>query len=79
MNVPGPAASELKLKANVPPDPAAGELELKVNVPAEPTAGALELNAKAPPVPKTVFEDMIEKNGVDQFMFGPPPGVTKRH
>ncbi len=33
----------------------------------------------APPVPKTVFEAMIEKNGIDQFMFGPPPGVTKRH
>ena len=22
---------------------------------------------------------MIEDHGTDQFMFGPPPGVTKRH
>lgn len=28
---------------------------------------------------KTNFEVMVEKNGIDQFMFGPPAGIEKMH
>ena len=28
---------------------------------------------------KTNFEQMVEKNGIEQFMFGPPPGIEKMH
>jgi hypothetical protein len=34
---------------------------------------------KPVPVVKTNFEFMIEKDGIDQFLFGPPSGVEKVH
>lgn len=32
-----------------------------------------------PPSHQTNFERMIEENGTDQFLFGPPSGITKKH
>ena len=41
--------------------------------------GAIAVEYKAPkPVP-TNFEVMIEKDGLDQFLFGPPAGIEKMH
>lgn len=47
-----------------------------------PAAGgttAIATEYKAPkPIP-TNFEVMIEKDGLDQFLFGPPAGIEKMH
>lgn len=41
--------------------------------------GSVAVEYKAPkPIP-TNFEAMIEKDGIDQFLFGPPAGVEKMH
>ena len=40
-----------------------------------PSSGAPFVDTR----PHTALEELVEHHGIENFLFGPPPGVTKRH
>jgi hypothetical protein len=41
--------------------------------------GAIAVEYKEPTAIPTNFQAMIKRDGIDQFLFGPPAGVEKMH